>query len=137
VKHYEGERIEVTYDPARCLHAAECVRGMPSVFNTAKRPWVAPDEGDPELLGAVIRRCPTGALHYTLREGEPERPRVPTRIRFAEGGPVLVDGDLELDGTRETRAALCRCGDSANQPYCDRSGPCRDWKYQPGDRRGS
>lgn len=132
MKGYEGERIEVTYDAARCLHAAECVRGLPAVFDVAKRAWITPDAADAEALAAVIRRCPTGALHYTLRDGEPEGPSVPTRIRFPEGGPLLIEGDLELDGKRETRAAICRCGESANQPYCDRSGPCRQWQYTPG-----
>jgi uncharacterized Fe-S cluster protein YjdI len=132
VKRYEGEHIEVTYDAERCLHAAECVRGLPAVFDTAKRPWIAPDAADAEATAAVIRRCPTGALHYTLREGEPEQAPVPTRIRLPEGGPLLLEGDLELDGKRETRAAICRCGLSSNQPYCDRSGPCREWEYEPG-----
>jgi uncharacterized Fe-S cluster protein YjdI len=132
VKRYEGEHIEVTYDAARCLHAAECVRGMPAVFDTTKRPWIAPDGADAEALAAVIRRCPTGALHYTLRDGEPEQPSVPTRIRIANGGPLLIEGDLELEGRRETRAAICRCGKSSNEPYCDRSGSCRQWEYEPG-----
>jgi uncharacterized Fe-S cluster protein YjdI len=131
VKHYEGKDIEVTYDTARCLHAAECVRGLPAVFDTAKRPWIAPDAADAEALAAVIRRCPTGALHYTLRDGEPEPASAPTRIRLAKDGPLLLEGDLELDGKRETRAAICRCGQSANEPYCDHSGPCREWKYEP------
>jgi uncharacterized Fe-S cluster protein YjdI len=131
VKRYEGQEIEVTYDTTRCLHAAECVRGMPAVFDTAKRPWVAPDNGEPEALATVIRRCPTGALHFRLRQGEPEHPRVPTRVRLPDDGPLLIDGDIELDGKRETRAALCRCWASGNQPYCDRSGPCRDWRYEP------
>jgi uncharacterized Fe-S cluster protein YjdI len=94
VKRYEGQRIEVTYDAARCLHAGECVRGVPAVFDTTKRPWIAPDAADAETLAAVIRRCPTGALHYMLRDGEPERPSVPTRIRLPEGGPLLLEGDL-------------------------------------------
>lgn len=130
MKRYEGEHIEVTYDPVRCLHAAECVRGMPAVFDTAKRPWIAPDGGDAEALAAVIRRCPTGALHYTLHDGEPEQPSVPTQVLLPVDGPLLLRGDLELDGERETRAAVCRCGQSANEPYCDRSGPCRQWKYE-------
>jgi uncharacterized Fe-S cluster protein YjdI len=134
VKRYEGERIEVTYDAARCLHAAECVRGLPAVFDTAKRPWIAPDATEAEAIAAVIRRCPTGALHYSLREGEPEQPRVPTRVRLPEGGPVLLEGDLELEGKRETRAALCRCEKSANQPYCDHSGTCREWEFQRGEQ---
>jgi len=130
VKQYDGEHIDVTYDVARCLHAAECVHGLPAVFDTKKRPWVSPDAADAEAIAAVIRRCPTGALHYELRGGEPERPPVPTRVRVPEGGPLLLDGDLEIDGMQETRAALCRCGQSTNQPYCDRSGPCRSWQYE-------
>jgi uncharacterized Fe-S cluster protein YjdI len=133
VKRYDGTRIEVTYDARRCLHAAECVRGLPAVFDTTRRPWIDPDAGDPDALAGVIRRCPTGALHYALRGGEPEQPAVPTRMRVAEGGPLLVAGDLELGGERETRAAICRCGQSQNQPYCDRSGPCRDWQYEPAE----
>jgi uncharacterized Fe-S cluster protein YjdI/CDGSH-type Zn-finger protein len=132
VKSYQGEHIEVTYDTARCLHAAECVHGMPTVFDTTKRPWIDPDAADAEAVAAVIRRCPTGALHYTLREGAPEQPSVPTRIRLAEDGPLLIEGDLELEGKRETRAAVCRCGQTSNEPYCDRSGQCRQWEYEPG-----
>jgi uncharacterized Fe-S cluster protein YjdI len=130
VKRYDGERIEVTYDPTRCLHAAECVRGLPAVFDTAKRPWIVPDAADTEAVAAVVRRCPTGALHYALREGSPERPRVPTRVHLPDGGPLLLEGDLELEGKPETRAALCRCGKSANQPYCDHSGTCELWEYE-------
>jgi len=37
-----GEHIKVTWDAARCLLAAACVRGMRAVFDTPKRPWVAP-----------------------------------------------------------------------------------------------
>jgi uncharacterized Fe-S cluster protein YjdI len=135
VKRYEGRHIVVTYDTARCLHAAECVRGMPTVFDTTKRPWVAPDAAEAEAIAAVIRRCPTGALHYGLQEGEPEQPSVPTQVRLPEGGPLLLEGDLELDGKKETRAAICRCGRSSNQPYCDRSGPCQQWEYEPSSAR--
>jgi CDGSH-type Zn-finger protein len=49
----------------------------------------------------------------------------PVRITPAKNGPLLVSGSLELvSGTgrtlnRVTRTALCRCGQSANKPYCD------------------
>jgi uncharacterized Fe-S cluster protein YjdI len=129
VKQYDGKRIEVTYDPARCLHAAECVRGLPAVFDTSKRPWIDPDAADAEMIATVVRRCPTGALHYKLRDGEPERPSVPTKVSLPKQGPLLIAGDLELDAGPETRAALCRCGQSENQPFCDRSGSCHDWEY--------
>ncbi len=39
-------------------------------------------------------------------------------------GPLLVEGPLTLTGaegatTTRTKVALCRCGASANKPYCD------------------
>lgn len=43
----------------------------------------------------------------------------------AKNGPLLVAGNLEVvTGTgrtilKTTRTALCRCGQSANKPYCD------------------
>lgn len=49
----------------------------------------------------------------------------PVTIDAAEDGPLLVTGNLEVvSGTgrtidRCTKAALCRCGGSANKPYCD------------------
>jgi CDGSH-type Zn-finger protein/uncharacterized Fe-S cluster protein YjdI len=46
-------------------------------------------------------------------------------ITPAENGPLLVSGNVELvSGTGRTldrcgKTALCRCGGSANKPYCD------------------
>ncbi|WP_432128681.1 (4Fe-4S)-binding protein [Streptomyces sp. bgisy082] len=31
-REYEGEGITVTFEPRRCLHAAECVHVLPEVF---------------------------------------------------------------------------------------------------------
>jgi len=51
----------------------------------------------------------------------------PLNIRLAEDGPLLVSGPVEVvTGTgktvnRTTQTALCRCGHSANKPYCDGS----------------
>ncbi|MEN9577105.1 MAG: hypothetical protein RJA70_114 [Pseudomonadota bacterium] len=47
------------------------------------------------------------------------------RLKLAKNGPLLLEGNLELvSGTgrtihRVTKTALCRCGQSANKPYCD------------------
>lgn len=47
------------------------------------------------------------------------------KVRPLPNGPVLVEGSLEIcSGTghtinRTTKTALCRCGASANKPYCD------------------
>lgn len=77
-KAYEGRSITVTFEAGRCQHAAECVRGLPEVFDPAERPWIRPDAAEAERLAEVVRRCPSGALQYALADGaaEPEgRPR--------------------------------------------------------------
>ena len=48
-----------------------------------------------------------------------------TKIEIAANGPILVHGTIEIknsDGKveiKENMTALCRCGASANKPYCD------------------
>ena len=49
----------------------------------------------------------------------------PLKITPAANGPLMVEGAIEVvTGTGKTvnrtvKAALCRCGQSANKPYCD------------------
>ena len=50
-----------------------------------------------------------------------------TKVSVKDNGPILVEGDFEvLDGTGavfglggRTVIGLCRCGQSANKPFCD------------------
>ena len=35
---YANDRIEVTWEPAFCIHVAECMRGLPAVFDNQRRP---------------------------------------------------------------------------------------------------
>ncbi|MFI5618928.1 (4Fe-4S)-binding protein [Streptomyces sp. NPDC051567] len=128
-RSYDGRRVTVTFESGRCLHAAECVRGLPEVFDTARRPWIRPDGADPERVAEVVRRCPSGALRYRLAEGPAEPPDRPTTVVRSPSGQFVVRGELNVtapDGTvrAETRVMLCACGASAGQPYCDHSGPC-------------
>lgn len=127
-KAYTGAQITVIFDAERCLHAAECVNGAPEVFDTSRRPWIQPDGAEPDEVAQVVRRCPSGALHYRLDAAREERPSHPTEVSRAPDGRLTVRGDLLLHtdaGVRqETRAVLCGCGASAHQPYCDHAGPC-------------
>ncbi|MFJ1811142.1 MULTISPECIES: (4Fe-4S)-binding protein [unclassified Streptomyces] len=126
---YENESITVIFEARRCLHAAECVRGLPEVFDTAARPWIRPDSAAADRLAEVVRRCPSGALHYRLADGGTEIPERPTQVTRSSTGQLTLRGELRVDtaeGPRaETRAILCGCGQSGLQPYCDHSGPCR------------
>ena len=87
------------------------------------RPWIAPDAASAALVAEVIRRCPSGALHYQAPGIPREQPEVPATIRAVERGPFLVRGDLRIyaagGSVTDTRAALCRCTRSARQPFCD------------------
>ena len=128
LRHYANEAIDITYDARRCIHAAECVRGLPEVFDTERRPWILPSGASADAIAAVIERCPSGALHYTRRDGgAPESPPEQTTIRPVAGGPLYVHGLIQLrlaDGSllvEDSRVALCRCGQSENKPYCDNS----------------
>jgi len=130
VKTYVGAQIEVTFDGDRCLHAAECVRGLPAVFDAHKRPWIQPDGADATAVAEVVRRCPSGAL--TIGGPVSEAPERPTTVEAPKYGPLFVRGDLRIavgDEVVETpRAALCRCGSTANRPFCDGSGRCTGWR---------
>ncbi len=70
-KRYAGDAIAVTFEAQRCIHAAECVRRLPAVFERNRRPWILPDAAAAAEVAAVIERCPTGALHYERRDSGP------------------------------------------------------------------
>ncbi|MFD7866908.1 (4Fe-4S)-binding protein [Streptomyces sp. NPDC059783] len=129
VRSYDGDGITVEYDVRRCLHAAECVRGLPAVFDTGRKPWIQPGGTPADDIAEVIHRCPSGALQYHRDDGGPaEEPDTPTRVSLHDDGVLHLRGDLEVetpDGPRaETRVMLCGCGRTRNTPYCDHSGPC-------------
>lgn len=65
---YTGEGIKVFFNLDMCTHSANCVRGLNSVFNTKKKPWINLENEDNEKVKEVIHTCPSGALQYI--EGE-------------------------------------------------------------------
>ncbi|HYD10011.1 MAG TPA: (4Fe-4S)-binding protein [Acidimicrobiales bacterium] len=64
MKRYEGRGITITWEPERCQHAAECVRGLPGVFDSSKKPWIDPLGASADEIAMVIDRCPSRALGY-------------------------------------------------------------------------
>jgi uncharacterized Fe-S cluster protein YjdI/CDGSH-type Zn-finger protein len=127
IRYYAGQEIEISYDPRRCIHAAECLRGLPAVFDNDRRPWINPAGALPNAIAEVIGRCPSGALHYQRLDGAPgEEPDDPATITPTLNGPFYVRGLVQLRGPdgaviEDTRMALCRCGASGNKPFCDNS----------------
>jgi len=126
IRNYTGEKIDVSYETRRCIHAEECIKRLHAVFDTSKRPWVQPDAGLADSIVETILHCPSGALHYERKDGGEVEP-IPDHntILLTMNGPSYLRGDFTIvNGAGElvvndTRAALCRCGGSANKPFCD------------------
>lgn len=128
VRRYASEQIAVTFETRRCIHARECVRGLPEVFDSKRRPWILPSAANSDRIAEVIQRCPSGALHFTrLDGGDEEVASGENTIVPMPRGPLYVRGQVHLrrpDGSvvvKDTRMALCRCGESRNKPFCDNS----------------
>ena len=68
VHTYPTDDLIVEYDAARCIHVKECVKGLPTVFDPDRRPWVDPSLASPEAVEDVIRRCPTGAPPLSTKD---------------------------------------------------------------------
>lgn len=66
-KTYTGADVDVSFDAELCQHAAECVRGLPTVFDTKARPWIQPDGAPAGDVIEVVGRCPSGALQIERR----------------------------------------------------------------------
>ena len=123
-KVYRGTDLEVSFDLDICIHIGECLRGHRAVFQLDRRPWVLPDEADPDTVAEVIERCPSGALLYRRLDGGHQEHHASTTVTPIRDGPLLVVGEIDVrreDGTIEKlpRATLCRCGHSLHKPFCD------------------
>ncbi len=131
---FKTEALVVTFDPTLCIHSAECLRGLPAVFDVSRVAWIKPDAAPPDQVVEVVGRCPTGALQAIQRGKAPAPaagavpgPGERVRVELREDGPVIIRGaidfspDLGQVEPREGILSLCRCGRSANPPFCDGS----------------
>jgi len=125
---YPGERATVAWHGRLCIHIGECGRAAGDLFVGGRKPWCQPDLADDEEIADVVLRCPTGALTVEYADGSrAETAEAENTVNVAYNGPLFLRGDLDIDGAPGNapglnfRAALCRCGKSANKPFCDNS----------------
>lgn len=127
-KEYTNGELTIVWKPKRCIHAAECVKALPNVYNPNRKPWIIAEGADTSELKSQINKCPSGALSYYMNgEENKEEYALETKVEVLENGPLLVYGTLSVkdkDGKSEIKnktTAFCRCGASKNKPYCDGS----------------
>jgi uncharacterized Fe-S cluster protein YjdI/CDGSH-type Zn-finger protein len=137
---YATPEVTVTFDPNRCIHAAACVRALPVVFDPRERRWIRPELGAAADVVAAVTRCPTGALRAWRPDGA-HASALPAQdavvIRARRDGPLYVRGPVRVVTeagellVEDERVALCRCGGTANAPFCDGSHAARGFTDRP------
>jgi CDGSH-type Zn-finger protein len=126
-----GTHIVVKCDESLCSASGFCGNRTTNVER------MVPDTGNTQVRAqvmAMIERCPSGALAYSLEAGEADvEPDLPRQIAVvteitADGpvaGPLWVTGYIPIeraDGQPlevRNRVLLCGCGLSKNKPLCD------------------
>jgi CDGSH-type Zn-finger protein/uncharacterized Fe-S cluster protein YjdI len=127
VYDFKGASITVHWDQRLCIHVGECGQAEGELFVGGRDPWCVPDGIDPLEVREVCERCPSGALSYTSPNGMSERACETNSVQVTNNGPLYAKGDLAIEGATNDmpgvryRAALCRCGQSNNKPFCDNS----------------
>ena len=66
IQKYSNGEVTVSYDSEVCIHAGDCVKGLPQVFDVAKKPWINVDGAPVEKVIEQVKQCPSGALKYEL-----------------------------------------------------------------------
>lgn len=123
----EGPDLDLM-DDGRCAYARFCHREDGNVWELTRA------SDDPHLKEEAIKAagdCPTGRLVAILKNGEAQEPDFEPAIEilqdpeegvsagiFVKGGIPIESADGHVYEIRN-RAALCRCGQSRNMPFCD------------------
>lgn len=128
-KHYTNGDITIAWKPNQCIHSKLCWTGLAEVFNPRERPWIKMDAATTASIIAQVEKCPSGALSYFRNEEKIENKNpevdVDTIVEVSANGPLLVYGNITIKNKngeeikKNKVTALCRCGASANKPYCD------------------
>jgi len=133
-KSYSNEDITVFWRPELCIHSANCLVGLPGVFDSSERPWVNINGATSKEIIKTINTCPSRALLYLkntnigLRKARKKSKKAPSfaRVQILKDGPAIISGNFILRDPNKKKihlptekAAICRCGASHKKPLCD------------------
>jgi uncharacterized Fe-S cluster protein YjdI len=63
-KKYTNGEITVVWRPEVCQHSSRCWKGLISVFDPRKKPWINITGDTSESIVEQVKKCPSGALIY-------------------------------------------------------------------------
>lgn len=124
---YVGKEITIHDDRGICSHAGFCTDGLPKVFRMTEEPWIDPDAEAKEVIIETIKKCPSGALSYSIDGVRVDAFTDVKAIALDEDGPYHVRGGIVVDlgdtpaseqPESKEHCSLCRCGQSKNKPFC-------------------
>ncbi len=123
--NFVGKKITIHDNRGICAHNGNCTDNLASVFKLDTEPWIDPDAAELEKIIDTIKKCPSGALSYTVENLEHRDQDREPMITITKNGPYAITGGIGLlDQPRGEEAStehytLCRCGGSENKPFCD------------------
>jgi uncharacterized Fe-S cluster protein YjdI len=128
-KTYTKGELTVYWKPDLCIHSTACFKALPTVFKPKERPWIDVNGAASDAIRKAVLACPSKALslqaHLTAPKPKPVNEALPF-VTVLLNGPLEVHGNIGIEqGGRAIeligKTYFCRCGASANKPYCDGS----------------
>lgn len=117
-----GGGLILTDDERLCSHAGFC---RDRVTNAWERMDAIDDPAVRAEEEGIVFRCPSGRLVLIGEDGQPIEASFEQGIVVERDGPYWVRGGVRIESAdghvweTRNRVALCRCGRSANKPFCD------------------
>ncbi len=68
VKEYTNGEITIVWKPQICIHSKLCWKGLRTVFDPWKRPWIHIQAASTAQIIEQVNKCPSGALSYYVNE---------------------------------------------------------------------
>ena len=64
VKEYSNDDITVIWQPHMCTHSKKCWKGLITVFDPRKKPWITLEGSSSDRIMNQVDQCPSKALSY-------------------------------------------------------------------------
>ncbi len=130
--------IVVKHDDALCSESGFCGT---RAANIAQMISSTDDTNVRSQVIAMIERCPSGSLTYSIEPGTPDiEPDLPQQISLTTeissdgpiAGPLWVTGNIPIERSdgkpfeTRNRVTLCCCGRAKDKPLCDGTHRCKE-----------